>query len=634
MKTGSPLPEAFPAGKFRLGAALLLCVLALGAPVSEGRTLEDGACLLCHRETGGRAAPAGAQALADSAHARIQCISCHLQAGTVPHPESQAPVACGRCHGAQSEMYLNTRHGCATRRGRTEAETCSDCHGAGHGIRGSDRKDSPVSRQQVSRTCAGCHQDTERAEGVELLEAGPVASYLRSVHGPGPARAEAPAADCADCHGAHSLYDSTHPESPVSRRNISGTCGKCHPDVSASYAESAHGRAALRGDRQTPFCTDCHGGHAVASRTEADAPARVEAETCSGCHESEPVIRNFGLPRALLGPYGESYHGLAARRGDAQAVGCTSCHGHHGILPPEDPRSSVHGANLPMTCGTCHPGAGRRLAEGTVHGLAQSKHWSIRAALWFYWIVIPLALGAMLLHNGLDWARKTLTGVRRAVHTDVVRFTVNERVQHFFLLASFIVLALSGFALEFPDAAWVRWLAIDDEAVRRSVHRGAALVFSLLSAYHLAYMVFSDRGRRLLREMVPRRSDGKDLLEVVAYNLGVRKEPPVHSGFYRYPEKIEYWSLVWGTGVMILTGALLISSGVTLRHFPLWVFDLATMVHYYEAILACAAVAVWHFYGVIFDPDVYPMNCAWFHGRIRRPRAVKPAREEYSGETP
>jgi hypothetical protein len=48
---------------------------------------------------------------------------------------------------------------------------------------------------------------------------------------------------------------------------------------------------------------------------------------------------------------------------------------------------------------------------------------------------------------------------------------------------------------------------------------------------------------------------------------------------------------------------------------------LVITVHLYEAILATLAIVVWHFYGVIFDPDVYPMDTAWLTGRTVRKHA-------------
>ena len=38
-------------------------------------------------------------------------------------------------------------------------------------------------------------------------------------------------------------------------------------------------------------------------------------------------------------------------------------------------------------------------------------------------------------------------------------------------------------------------------------------------------------------------------------------------------------------------------------------------MHFYEAVLATLAIVVWHFYFVIFDPLVYPMDSAWITGR-------------------
>src|SRR5438132_4687650 len=47
-----------------------------------------------------------------------------------------------------------------------------------------------------------------------------------------------------------------------------------------------------------------------------------------------------------------------------------------------------------------------------------------------------------------------------------------------------------------------------------------------------------------------------------------------------------------------------------------WWIDIALAIHFYEAILATLAIVVWHFYQVIFDPDVYPMNWAWYDGKM------------------
>jgi hypothetical protein len=79
---------------------------------------------------------------------------------------------------------------------------------------------------------------------------------------------------------------------------------------------------------------------------------------------------------------------------------------------------------------------------------------------------------------------------------------------------------------------------------------------------------------------------------------------------------------------MVLTGIALWAETMMLRVFPSWFGDVATVVHFYEAILATLAILVWHFYFVIFDPVVYPMDTAWINGHEVPARTME--REEDS----
>jgi hypothetical protein len=67
---------------------------------------------------------------------------------------------------------------------------------------------------------------------------------------------------------------------------------------------------------------------------------------------------------------------------------------------------------------------------------------------------------------------------------------------------------------------------------------------------------------------------------------------------------------------MGVTGAILWFDNTSLGLIgKLW-WDVASTVHYYEAWLATLAIIVWHFYFVIFNPDVYPINLAFLKGTI------------------
>jgi hypothetical protein len=92
-------------------------------------------------------------------------------------------------------------------------------------------------------------------------------------------------------------------------------------------------------------------------------------------------------------------------------------------------------------------------------------------------------------------------------------------------------------------------------------------------------------------------------------------------------EKAEYWALVWGGVVMGLSGLMLWANNLMLRWLPKEVLDFATAVHFYEAVLACLAIVVWHLYLVVFDPDVYPLDTSFLNGHGVREHGPEPAPE-------
>jgi hypothetical protein len=47
-----------------------------------------------------------------------------------------------------------------------------------------------------------------------------------------------------------------------------------------------------------------------------------------------------------------------------------------------------------------------------------------------------------------------------------------------------------------------------------------------------------------------------------------------------------------------------------------WWIDIAPSIHFYEAVLTTLAIIAWHFYHMIFDADVYPVNFAFIDGRV------------------
>jgi formate dehydrogenase gamma subunit len=191
-----------------------------------------------------------------------------------------------------------------------------------------------------------------------------------------------------------------------------------------------------------------------------------------------------------------------------------------------------------------------------------------------------------------------------------------QRWQHAILAASFIVLALTGFALKFPDS-WLARAMGSSESFRRWAHRGAGVVLLGVGVYHLIYILASRNGRQLVRDLFPAKKDLIDAWGYVRYLTGLSREKP-KIGRFGYAEKMEYWAVVWGTIIMGVTGLMIWFKMDVTRFLPRWAVDVGLTIHYYEAILACLAIVVWHFYHVIFDPDVYPLNLACWDGYVTK----------------
>lgn len=474
--------------------------------------------------------------------------------------------------------------------------------------------------------CAGCHKDLtaqhpddgKAAAAVDCAacHAKQSESFGASVHGIALRRGNDGAATCKDCHGTHEVFARKSPLSSIHLTRLAKTCGACHTEVAQDVMASVHGQALAQGVNEAATCIDCHAEHRIVGLKDPAASFRT-AEACSKCHASERINSRFGMPNDRVKTFFESYHGLAATGGSTTAANCASCHGYHRILRSTDPDSLIHPAHLVTTCGKCHPGTNAGFVSGRIHGdSALGNETGMVVNRWvrkIYVFLIVLTVSLLGTHNGVWWWRK-VTARRRAQGEMVIRMDRGQRLQHLVLMSSFMVLAVTGFALKFPNT-WFAHL-LGNEEIRRWIHRVAGLVLLAGGVYHVGYVLCTAKGRKLLADLRPRWRDARDLV-TNAGHLAFGK-PKAKFGRFGYPEKIEYWAVVWGSIVMGVTGlAIWFKLDVT-RWFPRWLVEVAITVHYYEAILACLAILVWHFYHVMFDPDVYPMNWAWFDGRVPR----------------
>ena len=625
-----------------LTLTVAISLLAWASTAYAAHKAKNDDCLTCHsdstlsKEVNGKKVSlyVDADKLTHSIHGKMfTCVDCHSDIKGPVHETTPKKITCAQCHADAQQAYSHSYHAKANKAGATPGANCEDCHGGVHEILAADDAKSPVNHANIPVTCGRCHgQKFLMESNGESAQA--FISYQESVHGRAIEKGSTKAAVCTDCHGTHEILTANDARSSIYKFNVPATCGKCHGAIQQTFMQSIHGQGISRGNGLSPVCTDCHGIHSIKAHIDPNSSVsekNLARTTCARCHEGVRLSQEFGVAGNSVSTYLDSYHGLASKGGSVLVANCASCHGVHNIMPSSDPRSTINHANLDATCGKCHKGVTEKFTRTKVHmeDGVHSKDIDSIAVRWVRLIYLPLivlVIGAMFLHNVIIWRYK-LSARRRAHPAMMVRMTVNQRWQHIILLTSFIVLVITGFALKFPDS-WFAHLMGMSEKLRSVIHRVAGVALMAAGIYHLFYLAAAREGRRLLRDLAPAPNDGFDVLRAMRYYLGLSDQKPAF-GRFSYAEKAEYWALVWGTALMGVTGVMLWAKVWVGNLLARWTVDVATAVHYYEAILATLAIVIWHFYQVFFDPDVYPMNGAWLDGKM----PVDHYREEHELDT-
>lgn len=189
------------------------------------------------------------------------------------------------------------------------------------------------------------------------------------------------------------------------------------------------------------------------------------------------------------------------------------------------------------------------------------------------------------------------------------RFRVGARIEHIILLVSFGVLALTGLPQRYAQLEFSQSMinAMGGIEAVRIIHRYSAFLLVVGSFYHLFTSFYRLYVRRERHRMIPDRKDLTDLVNFVKYNIGKTDDRPKMRKF-NFGEKFEYWAVVWGTAVMIITGFFLWNPIATTKFLPGQIIPASKAAHSYEALLAVLVIIIWHFYNVIikhWNPSIW-----------------------------
>ena len=564
--------------------------------------------------------------LADGVHKSLACVDCHADAKVLPHADVLGAPNCTSCHATAASDHLQGAHAAALAKGDANAPTCATCHG-GHDIRTSRDRQSRTYPLNLVKLCADCHAKHATASGTNGQAH--VTNYLDSVHGRAiSARGLVVAATCADCHGGHKVLPSSDPQSRVNRDRVADTCGRCHVGLEETYLKSVHGQQLAAGNSRAPVCTDCHTAHAI---TRTDTPDFILdiVNECGTCHNE----RGPGATRAssLYDTYRRSYHGQVTALGSTRAARCSDCHGAHDITRIGDPHSKLNAANRVATCAQCHPQANARFAQFEAHAdHRDAKRYPLLHGVWLYFVIVmSAAFGFFGLHSLLWFVRSAVEryrsgrGRRFAANPHAVqRFSKVDRINHAFVIVSFFGLTLTGLPLFFADQGWAKTLMAMLGGVRSAgvLHRIFGIMLIGNFAVHfvvLARHLRRDGFRKLLlgpTTMLPRWKDFKDCAGMFRWFFVGGKKPAFDR--WTYWEKFDYVAEVFGSLVIAVTGLMLWFPGFFSWFLPGWTFNLATLIHGYEALLAIGFIFTIHFFNAHLRMEKFPVDDVMFTGQL------------------
>lgn len=575
-------------------------------------------------------------------------------AADLPASDAQACLACHRFPGlsrldhesGELHLYFTSERYYMDRAGPHARLDCVQCHDPEAVEQVPHDEVPPVDCSQA------CHLDASNGTSVQFSH-GHIGEHLEK-----------------SVHSAEAMSGLPWQVAPLHEGQSS--CLYCHDEPVFSRLQPAG--ASHRGLDPETRCSTCHDdGLGVdvtyalkhtSSRLVDARPVQQAAEVCAVCHSNPDFFKEMESHDAVSS-YVRSFHGKASLLGSPQTATCQDCHQTetgdiHGMLSKDDPASQTNAENLQQTCRSaqCHPNAVPELSAAGVHlevdpQQRTAEYWLIlgfvgliAVELGMHFVLALLELiNSIVRREGIEELRE-ISAVRAIRRTRqgrrmFSRMTVSQRIQHWLLVATFGLLVLTGMPMRFAGnpASEVVANMMGGIAALRILHRVAGVGLFLVFGFHLVYLgthaVREFRRRRaenpsqnpvwalkdtlLVFPLIPNLTDVKQFGQMYLYLMGLKKERP-HRAKYHFSQKVEYWAVFWGMGIIGLSGLMMWGTNWVPGLVGGRALNFAIIVHSYEAFLAMMYIVIAHIYAVIFAPSVFPLSLGAITGQ-------SPARE-------
>ncbi|MBI4239009.1 MAG: cytochrome b/b6 domain-containing protein [Deltaproteobacteria bacterium] len=211
-----------------------------------------------------------------------------------------------------------------------------------------------------------------------------------------------------------------------------------------------------------------------------------------------------------------------------------------------------------------------------------------------------------------------------------IRFTRQDRLEHWLVALCFLLLVWTGLPQKYYGAEVSQWIIAHSGGIdyTRLLHRVVGFVFTALTVWHVGSRVWGFLRKKIAPSMLPTKRDFTDAITNLRYYMGLT-DHEARCDRFDYKQKFEYWGMLMGSAVMIATGLLLYAPAWFTQWLPGVLIPAAKVAHSNEAMLALLVIVVWHLYGVVFSPEVFPLDTSMFTGNISEERMKKEHPLEY-----
>lgn len=215
----------------------------------------------------------------------------------------------------------------------------------------------------------------------------------------------------------------------------------------------------------------------------------------------------------------------------------------------------------------------------------------------------------------------------KEIPQEIERFNVTFRIQHIVMFTTFLLLSFTGWGLKYAHAPagvssmWIRvWGGPETAGL---IHRIAGVTMLLDFIWHVVYLGYLfATGKMTIKAkttVIPLPKDIFDVVKNFMYFLGLSPEK-ARFGKYSYAQKFDYWAVFWGMFIIGFSGFALafpmLVSFIIPQAISGWIWEVLSIMHSDEALLAIVFILFWHFYNEHLKPDVFPMSWLWITGRI------------------